>query len=258
MARAGMDRSVAYGAGSLAVERFTVDELIVAGFDRIGCLQPVLRPPGYDEQPGWPNRRLSAGAALRERGMLTPSGEGCWQSEGPLRAVLSGRAAARATIEIVHTEGAAVRRRALVFGMLTVPPDQILVVADDRTDTEEGCCVCSVRSRLLFATELTDEICGDADDVADQPVGREDGMLWPAGDAPLRVLRLEMLRVDDPDSPPYQCRAMVFDTAEGPRLVVGARRGEIGTGWTRMASRSSIAGALAAVLAGEVPLAGPS
>lgn len=232
---------------------FTVAELLAAGFDETGALQPVLRPAGVRASADWPARRHEAATNLARRGLLVEEPSG-WQPTGALRTVLYSRAAARLTVEVLSPITDDNVLRWLVFGMLT--DDEVMVVTERRGSSGEDRCDCEIASVGRLATDLVAEALGDSvQGSADGPVEWGEMATWSGGSPmqPERTTALESLRVDDPAIPPEHCRVGLLVTPEGPRLVVGSRQGRTRTGWTRLASKRAALDAVTMLLAGDLP-----
>jgi hypothetical protein len=236
-------------AGDVWLGDFTTEELLVAGFDDVGLLQPLLI--SSDSRPG-ESALAEAARGLRERGLLVPHGSG-WRTAGPLEVVLYGRAAGPLTAEVLGTDGANPLRRHLIFGLLTAGGEQLLAVDIAGTDgTRHRCRTCrrdEEAARIVAAT------LGNAADVSDGDVEGEDARLeigGPSGTAGA-FTRIEACRINGPEKPPAIWRVGLTLAPQGPRLIVGYDADGTRTGWTRITSRATATVAIAAALAGETP-----
>lgn len=225
-------------SGAVDLGTWPVEELLAAGFDRLGAVQPLLRPqlPEAD--------REAVREALAERGDLERRG-GRWQPVGDLRVLLSARAEARLTVVVTGVAGPPL----LLLGRFG-GGDGVLQVRDDGER-----CAAALRTRADVAADLA----GLLPDGPDGPLLLPDDPAWDgtvrALGATGRSLTLDGVLVGR-DGVRTALRLGVVGTDQGSWLVSGVRDDEHAALEARAASRASVAAAVADLLGGDRPRLG--
>ena len=214
-------------------------ELLAAGFDRLGAVQPLLRPQpeAYDA--------LAVRHDLVRRGLLERHG-GRLQPVGDLRVVLSTRATARLTVVVTGL----VASPLLLLGRFA-EGDGLLQVLETG-----GTCAVSLRTRAAVAEQLAATVLDGLPDAVDGPVLRPADPAWQPSLHALagadRTVVLDAVLVDG-TGVRTALRLALLAVDGRAWLVTGSREDEPGALTARSASRETAVAAVAQVLVGRPP-----
>lgn len=214
-----------------------VGELLAAGFDRLGAVQPLLRPEREE------NDLHRVRADLVHRGLLGQR-DGRWRPLGDLGVLLTARAAALLTVVVTGAVGPPV----LLLGRFG-GGDGLLQLVEGSAG-----CAAGLRTAGHVARDLVGLVLDGQPESGDGPVLRPEDATWAASVRVLaaaeRSLTLDAVLVEQPGVRRLR-RLTLAGTSAGGWLVSGVRDGEDGDLSAQRCSRTRAVEVVLALLRGD-------